>query len=278
MQAVISNWEEVAVLAVAMLATGLVSGTLAGLLGIGGGIVVVPALYEVFTLLGVPSDIRMHVAVGTSLATIIPTSIASTRAHFRRGEVDLGFVKSWVPALLAGSLGGIAFATFVHGQILSAIFAAFTFFIGLQMARGGKGKVLFASVPKGVAGQIPPFGVAALSTLMGLGGGTLGMPLLRALNFPTTKAVGTAAAFGLIISIPGAIGMVASGWDASGLPVGNFGYVSFIGFALIVPTAIFAAPMGARLDDRLGPEGVRRVFAGFLFIVSARMAYAVLFD
>ncbi|MBT4770026.1 MAG: sulfite exporter TauE/SafE family protein [Rhodospirillaceae bacterium] len=278
METIMSNWEEITLLAVAMLATGLLSGTLAGLLGIGGGIVVVPALYEVFTLLEVPSDIRMHVAIGTSLAAIIPTSIASTKAHFRRGEVDLDLIKSWAPALLVGAVGGIAFTALVHGLILSAIFAAMTFLIGLQMARGGKKKALFTSPPKGVAGQIPPFGVGALSTMMGLGGGTLGVPLLRAFNFPTSKAVGTAAAFGLIICIPGTIGMVVSGWDVANLPLGNFGYVNFIGFALIVPTAIFTAPTGASLGDRLGPEGVRRAFACFLFIVSARMIYTVLFD
>lgn len=263
-------------LAIALPLVGIAAGLIAGLLGVGGGIVVVPVLYHVFTLLGLDEAVRMHVAVGTSLATIIATSTSSWRSHARKGAVDMDLLRSWGPFILVGvALGSLA-AAWVKGPVLTGIFAGFALLVALHMAFGRPHWRLGANLPTGAAKA----GLAALiggcSAMMGIGGGTFTVPTLTLFGYPIHRAVGTASAIGLIIGIPGTLGFILTGWNAAMLPPFSLGYVNLLGVAAILPTSMAAAPWGARLAHNLDTRLLRRAFAVFLFLTSARMAYGLL--
>jgi len=263
-------------MALAMVAAGLVGGVIAGLLGVGGGIVLVPVLDAALGLVGVDPEVRMHVAVATSLATIIPTSLSSSRSHRAKGAVDDGLVRRWGVAIFAGSLAGVLIASQVRGAVLSAVFAGVAFLVALKMLLPLDGLTLADREPQGPAGQILPVAIGATSTMMGIGGGTLSVPILTLCSWPIHRAVGTASLFGLLISIPGTLGYVVGGFGDPRLPFGSLGYVSLIGFALIAPATWIAAPWGAALAHRLSKRQLGLAFGGFLLIVSGRMAWRVL--
>ena len=197
------DWTGLLPIAAAMLATGVVGGLIAGLLGVGGGIVIVPVLYHILTGMGVDEAIRMHMAVGTSLATIIFTSISSARAHFKRGSVDIALLKSWGPAVFTGVLVGSAISLVVEGQVLTAVFAVIALMVAANMAFRPDGWTVRNSLPTGPAKHAIGVLIGTFSTMMGIGGGTLSVPILSACNYPIRKAVGTASAVGLIIAVPG---------------------------------------------------------------------------
>ncbi len=267
---------ELAELALALVVVGCLSGFLAGLLGIGGGIVVVPALYFVLTAFGIAPDVQAHVAVGTSLATIIPTSILSMRTHYTKGAVDTDLLRRWALPVALGVLCGIAIAASVKGATLTAVFGVVAAIVSAHMALTPEGTHLVAELPKAPMLQLLGFGIGGLSTLMGIGGGTLSVPVLSLCNFPTRRAVGTASVIGLIIALPGALGFIWSGWNATGLPPLSLGYVWLIGFALIVPSSILFAPYGARTAHTINVVWLRKTFALFLGLTALKMLYAVL--
>ena len=265
-------------LAVAMLVTGGVGGILAGLLGIGGGIVIVPVMEAALTYLGIDEAIRMHVAVATSLATIIPTSIASSRAHHRRKSVDLELVRRWALFVLLGALAGTVIASQVHSNVLSMIFAVVALIVAVKMMLPLEGRTIAGGVPKGVLVPVIPTAIGAVSCMMGIGGGTLSVAVLTLFNQPIHRAVGTAALFGLAISLPGAVGFMISGFDDPRLPPGSIGYVNLLGFALISPMTFLAAPLGAAIAHRLSRRHLSLLFGLFLVIVAVRMFYRALFS
>lgn len=267
---------ELAALALALAAVGCVSGFLAGLLGIGGGIVVVPALYFVLSAFGIAPDVQPHVAVGTSLATIIPTSILSMRTHYAKGAVDVDLLKRWAIWIALGVLAGIAIAASVKGAVLTVIFGVVAAIVSAHMALTPEGTHLLAELPGPPILQGLGLGIGGLSTLMGIGGGTLSVPVLSLCNYPTRRAVGTASVIGLIIAVPGTLGFILSGWRAAGLPPWSLGYVWLIGFALIVPSSILFAPWGARTAHTINVYWLRKTFALFLGLTAAKMLYAVL--
>lgn len=254
-----------------LLLTGVVAGLLAGLLGVGGGIVIVPVLFNVFLFLDIDPAIRMHLAVGTSLATIIPTSVMSARAHFKRGGIDVDLLKSWGPAIFAGVLLGTYLGGNARGAVLTAIFAVIALLVAANMAFRKDGAIVAESLPKGLARIAMGFGVGAFSVMMGIGGGTLTVPLLTAFNYPIRRAVGTASAIGFIIGVPGAIGFILSGLNVANLPPLSLGYANLIGFALIVPATMTMAPIGARIAHTIKPQTLRYAFGLFLFVTSVRM-------
>lgn len=262
--------------ALALATTGLVAGIIAGLLGVGGGIVIVPVLFHVFTALDIDLSIRMHLAVGTSLATIIPTSIMSARAHYRRGSVDIDLMKSWGPAVLVGVATGTILAGPLSGRILTAIFATVAILVAVNMAFNRAGAKVSDHLPQGPAKWGIGAVIGTFSALMGIGGGTLSVPILSAFNYPIRRAVGTAAAIGLIISIPGTIGFTLNGLGESLLPPFSLGYVSLIGFACIVPCSMLTAPVGARIAHTIDMLMLRRAFALFLGLTSLRMYWSLL--
>ena len=193
------------ILGAAMLATGCVAGVLAGLFGIGGGIVIVPVLELTLGFLGVDAAIRMHIAVATSLATIIPTSIASARAHNKRGAVDFSIVKRWAIFVLAGAFFGAWVAAQVHSRVLAGLFASIALLVAAKMLFFPESRNLTDGVPRGPLVSIIPAAIGCLSSMMGVGGGTFSVMTLTMFNQPIHRAVGTAALLGLVISLPGTI-------------------------------------------------------------------------
>lgn len=258
-------------LAVLLLATGAVAGLAAGLLGVGGGIVIVPVLFHLFSQQGIDPAVRMHLAVGTSLATIVVTAWRSVRSHHARGAVDVALLRSWVAPVLLGALAGSALAGFVGGPALARVFATVALAVALHMAFGRESWRLAPQLPRRAGRVALGAGIGFLSLLMGLGGGTLGVPVLTLFGVPIHRAVGTAAGLGLVIGLPGALAFAASGWGASGLPPFSLGYVNGLGFALIVPATWLAAPVGARLAHGAPQRTLRRLFALFLVATSLRM-------
>jgi uncharacterized membrane protein YfcA len=265
---------ELATLALAVGASGLISGTVAGLLGVGGGIVVVPVLYQALSFLGVDESVRMPLAVGTSLATIIPTSIRSTLSHNAKGAVDWPILKAWAAPTFFGVLLGTWVAALIGGEGLKAVFAVGAAALGLFMLVGREEWRIGDDVPKGALSWPLGLGNGCLSVLMGIGGGTFGVTVMTLFGAPIHRAVATAAGFGLIIAVPGAIGMIVSGWNVANLPPYSLGYVSLIGFALIAPATIVATPWGVALAHKLSRRKLRLAFGLFLCLTAARMAWA----
>lgn len=265
--------EQWIILGVAMLATGCVAGVLAGLFGIGGGIVIVPVLELTLGFVGVDPAIRMHVAVATSLATIIPTSIASARAHHERQAVDMAIVKRWAIFVLVGALVGAWIAAQVHSRVLAMIFATLALLIAFKMILLPESRNLTADVPRGPIVLLIPAMIGCLSSMMGIGGGTFSVMTLTVFNQPIHRAVGTAALMGLVISLPGTIGFVVTGWSDARVPPGSLGYVSLIGFALIAPATVLTAPIGARIAHSFSHKKLSMLFGAFLMIAAARLFY-----
>jgi len=262
---------ELIVLCIAMLITGLAGGVLAGMLGVGGGIVIVPMLEFALGFVGVDPAIRMHIAVATSLATIIPTSISSSRAHYKRQAVDIALIRNWAVWIFLGALAGTWIASQVHSRVLSGIFAAVAFLVALKMIMPLDNKTFTAGVPRGPAMVPVPTLIGLISSMMGIGGGSLSVPTLTAFGEPIHRAVGTAALIGLLIAIPGTIGFMLTGYGNPQLPIGSVGYVNLIGLALIAPATVLAAPFGARLAHAMNRRHLTLLFGSFLLIVAVRM-------
>lgn len=258
---------------IAMAATGAVGGLLAGLLGVGGGIVIVPVLEIVLGILGVDESIRMHVAVGTSLATIVSTSVSSALAHYRRQSIDMNLVRKWSPWIVVGAVAGTLIAGEVSSQVLYAVFAVVASLVAMKMMLPLDEYRLGAHPPGGAAGALIPAGIGGVSAMMGIGGGSLSVPVMTLYGKPIHLAVGTSALFGAFISVPAALGFIFTGWGNDLLPQGSLGYVNLIGFVLIVPATILFAPLGARIAHALSRRTLSMLFGVFLMIVAARMVF-----
>ena len=255
----------------ALVATGVFAGILAGLLGVGGGIVIVPVLFFLFQSFGVSADSAMLIATATSLATIVPTSVSSIRSHHKKGNVDFALLKRWALFILLGVLAGSWLVTRIDGTVLTLMFGIIAVLSALNMLlRTGK-SALFQQLP-GRAGQtVMGSAIGFFSSMVGIGGGTISVPLLTLYNYPAHKAVGTAAAIGLIISLPGALTMLALGSTPADAPGGTFGLVNLIGFFCIVPLTVLFAPVGAALAAKLDAAKLKKVFAVVLLITGGRM-------
>jgi uncharacterized protein len=259
-------------LGVAALATGLTGGLISGLFGVGGGIVIVPVLDTALGTLGVDPAVRMQVAIATSLATIVPTSIASARAHHRRGAVDLDLARRWAPALMVGAALGSWLATGALARHLPALFGTVAALMAIKMLLPLEGRVLTPAVPRGAPVQAIPLLIGTISSMMGIGGGTLSVPTLTLMNQPVHRAVGTANLFGLAIALPGTVGYLLARPEAS-VPPGSIGLVSIPSLLLIAPASVAAAPWGARIAHSLDRRRLGAAFGAFLLLVAARMLY-----
>lgn len=263
-------------LAAGVSASGLVAGVVAGMLGVGGGIVLVPVLYQALGIIGVDESVRMPIAVGTSLATIIPTSVRSTLSHHQHGAVDWPILQKWALPTVLGAFVGAWLAGQVGGRGLTAVFACGAGLLGLYMLLGRDEWRLGDGVPVDHRRWALGLGNGCLSVMMGIGGGTFGVTVMTLYGATIHRAVATAAGFGLIIAVPGSIGMIINGWSAEGLPPYSLGYVSLIGLSLIVPATFVAAPWGVALAHRLPRETLRCVFGVFLCLTALRMGWAFL--
>ena len=267
---------DLALLAIGVIGTGAVAGVLAGLLGVGGGIVVVPVLFWVFVALDLPPELGMQVAVATSLITVSVTALSSARAHHLRGSLDMALVWRWAPWMAAGALAGGLLAGLVSGRVLLLVFGTIALLVALNLARP-QTRVLAEALPEARGAQ-PALasGVGGISAMMGIGAGTLGVPLMTAFSVPVHRAVGTAAGLGLVIGVPAAIAMMVTGQGVEGRPPLSVGYANIPAAALILPLSVLCAPLGARLAHALEPVWIKRAFAVFLCITAARMLWVAL--
>jgi uncharacterized membrane protein YfcA len=273
------NWGELVSywpFVVGLLATGVVSGIAAGLLGIGGGAVIVPALSNALLLMGYDGEIVQHVAVGTSLAIIIPTGIMSARSHHKRGAVDMNVFKLWVPFIVVGTFVGGLMAGLFSANMLRIVFAVMAFLIAANIIFGLQTKVMGHLKGSSPTHRISAFVVGYISSLMGIGGGSLTVPTLVAFGDTMHKAVGTSAAIGVAIALSGTAGFLISGWGVPNLPPLSIGYINIVALVLVGVLAAVFAPMGAALAHKLDQKTLKRVFAVFLVLVGLNMLWKVL--
>lgn len=271
------SWGDLATLSLALVAGGILTGLIAGLLGVGGGGVMVPVLYEVFAVMGVDESLRMQLCVGTSLAIIIPTAITSYRAHQKKGAVLPGVVRQWRLPAIAGIVIGSAIAAWVPGWVLQAVFAVVVSTLGVKSLVGRNDLRLGDRLPgrRVMAGY--GFAIGLASALVGISGGGIATNILLLYGVPIHAAVATSAGIGIFIPLPGVIGYAVAGWPhLSALPPLSLGYVSLIGFVLMAPLAAIFAPVGARLAHRLSRRHLEIGFGAFLLLVAARFVVAVL--
>jgi uncharacterized membrane protein YfcA len=258
----------------AYLLTGAVAGFFAGLLGVGGGVVLVPLLTIIFARQGFPANEVLHLALGTSIATILFTSLSSLRAHHRHRAVLWPVMRDLTPGILTGTLLGALLAARISSRALSIFFVGFMIFVALQMIanlRPRPSRNLPGRAGLGVAGTV----IGAIASLAAMGGGALTVPYLIWCNVRAHQAIGTSAAVGLPIAIGGSIGYVWNGWGHTGLPSGSLGFVYLPGLGVILVASVLAAPLGARLAHRLPVAVLKRIFAALLLVLSARMLWSL---
>jgi len=263
-------------LAAALVAAGLAAGLIAGLLGVGGGIVIVPVLFQLFTMLGIDPAVTMHLAVGTSLASIVPTSVSAVRAHVRRDAVDFALLRDWGPGVVVGVFAGAALASIARGALLTGVFGTVAMTVALYMMLVPDGVRLRESLPGLWTQRLIAALIGCFSAMMGIGGGTLTVPSLVLCSYPIRRAVATSSAVGMIIAIPGTLGFMVAGWDVPGRPPLSLGFVSLLGLVLTAPTAMITAPLGTRLAHTIDPVWLRRFFSFFLMLTAARMFWTLL--
>lgn len=256
-----------------LLGAGVIAGVLAGLLGIGGGVIIVPVLSLVFAAQGVDPDILIKVAVGTSLATIVITATTSIYTHHRRGAVEWPLVRAMTPGVLLGALLGAVIADALPGRWLTSGFIVFLVLVSLQMAAGPvhAGRSLPGRWGLGMVAT----GVGTVSALMGIGGGVLNVPFLSYCGTPVRRAIATAAAIGFPLALASALGFIVTGLNEDAVPPLSLGYVNLPAFGGIVVASVVFAPLGARLAHRLPEKLLKRTFALFLFLLALRMAWSL---
>lgn len=260
---------------VLILAIGALAGVLAGLLGVGGGIVLVPAFLFAFSVLGYDSPHLMQICLGTSLATIIVTSLRSGLAHHKRGALDLDLLKTWGPGIVLGSVAGVIVATRLGSNVLQAIFGGLASLVGLYLALGRDDWKLGEAPPKGAV-RIGASGmIGFLSVLLGIGGGAFGVSTLTMFGVAMHRAVATAAGFGVIIAVPSVIGFLWA--DVPVAPPFTIGAVNLVAFFLVIAMTLITVPWGAALAHRMDPKPLKRVFGVFLIVVGMNMLRKVLF-
>jgi len=254
-----------------LLLSGAVAGTLAGLLGIGGGVIIVPIVTLLFEGHGVPHGMAIKMALGTSLATIVVTAISSIYTHNRKGAVDWGLFRVMGPAVFVGSLIGAWLADIIPGDVLYIAFIVFLFAVSVQMAMSRVSAHSALPGKAGLAGVSTLVGI--VSALMGIGGGALHVPFLSYCGVPVKRSIATAAAVGLPLSVSATLGYIIGGLDEAGVPPASIGYVNLPVFGGVVAASLVFAPLGATLAHKLPDLLLRRLFSVFLFVLASRMAY-----
>jgi uncharacterized protein len=278
------EFTELLELALLLVTVGALSGFLAGVFGIGGGAILVPVFYECFRLAGVPLEVRMPLCIGTSLAIIIPTSIRSCRAHYKRGAVDLEILKAWWLPVLIGVIAGSVTARYAPERLFKIVFVMVAWSAAARLLLARETWKFGDEFPKGPLMKAYGFFVGLLSTLMGIGGGLFSNLLMTFYGRPIHQAVATSSALAVLISIPGAVGYIYAGWPAAAhypevaalqLPFA-IGYVSLIGAVLVMPTSLLTAPLGVRAAHAMSKRTLEMAFGSYLFIVGSRFVISLL--
>jgi uncharacterized membrane protein YfcA len=256
----------------ALVAAGILIGMLSGLLGVGGGIVAVPVLVEVFEQIEVADGMVMPLAVGTAHANILFASVSAVGAHWRNKTIDTALVKAWLPALMVGTACGLALGPIAPAKVLTTIFAALAVLLGVKMLLGDR-MVLARQLPKGPSAHLPSFFVGALASALGVGGGTLSTPILSFFSFPIRRAIGAGALFNLVIALPATITFLAQGWSVAGKPADAVGEIALFCVAALSLPALFVAPAAARWSARMPLVLLRRLFALCLVAIALRLLF-----
>ncbi|MGJ8626682.1 MAG: sulfite exporter TauE/SafE family protein [Sulfitobacter sp.] len=257
-------------MALLLMAIGAFAGVLAGLLGVGGGIVLVPAFFYAFQTLGYGGPQLMQMCLATSLATIIVTSIRSVHSHNKKSAVDWTILRTWAPGIVMGAILGMLLVAQLRTNTLQIIFGVLALIVGLYMGFGRAHWRLGQTMPTGVARAALSPSVGFLSVLMGIGGGSFGVPLMSLYNTPIHRAVATAAGFGVLIAVPAVIGFLFVDMS-EGKPPFTIGAVNLVAFFIVIAMTLITAPMGVKLAHAMDPKPLKRVFAVFLVFVALNM-------
>lgn len=253
----------------AMLAAGLAAGFAAGLFGIGGGFIVVPALFALLPLLGGEKAQYAHVAIGTSAATIIVTSIRSLTSHAKRGAVEFEVLKTWAPWLVLGDSLGVILAGHVDGKVLTLIFASGVLLMSVNFLAPKLGDVVVSqTMPSGVLRMGIAGGLGTFSSLLGIGGGTIAITVMTLCGRSIHRAIATASGIGALIAIPSAVGFALIGLKQTGLPWGSLGYINLPAAAAVASMSVLTAPVGVAAAHSLPPAVLKRVFGVYLVFVA----------
>jgi uncharacterized membrane protein YfcA len=259
------------VLAIGLLAAGALVGFLAGMFGVGGGTVVVPILYEVFVWFSVPDDLRMPLCAGTSLALIIPTSIASFTTHRGAASIDFALLRQWILPVIAGVLVGTLLARYAPAALFKAVFIVIALATAARLIFPNLLPKLNYDVPKPF---VAPYGliIGASASLIGIGGGLLSNMVMTMHGRAIHQAVATSSGVGVMVSLPGALGYMASGWDKTGLPPYSLGFVSIAAVLLLMPASLITARIGARVAHSVSKHRLEFAFAVYLILVSVQFS------
>lgn len=268
---------EIAMFVAAVAAAGVISGLLAGLFGIGGGAVLVPAFYQVLGLLDVNEAVRMHLSVGSSLAIIIPTSIRSFTAHRARGAVDMELLKSFLIPIPAGVVVASIAAAYISSESLRIVFSVLTVLVGLKLLFNREKWRIGTVVPGNPWRSVIGVLIGFLSTLMGIGGGVMNNTFMTLYGRPLHQAIATSSGVGVMIAIPGTIGYIWAGWGDPLLPFASTGFVNWLAVAIIAPIALIVTPYGVHLAHLMKRRHLEIGFGLFCLVVSARF-FISLFD
>jgi uncharacterized membrane protein YfcA len=254
---------------------GAFAGFIAGLFGVGGGLTLVPILFMLYTAQQFPLEHTMHLALGTSMGTIVFTSISSMRAHHGHGAVRWEIVRGLAPGLVAGTLLGATLASLIPTRPLAMVFVCIVYYASAQMVLDFKPKP-HRQMP-GTAGMLAVGGaIGVLSSLVSAGGGFMSIPFMVFCNVAIHQAVGTSAALGLPIAVAGTIGYLVAGWGASGLPAGSLGYVYLPGMVGVVAVSMLVAPFGAKTAHKLPVKQLKRAFGIFLALLATKMLHSLI--
>lgn len=255
-----------------LLVTGVFAGLMAGLLGIGGGLVLVPVLFYVFSSMTDNVVTALTTATATSLAIIVPTSVSSILAHYRQKNIDKALLKKWWMWILLGVLCATGLINWLRGPWIQLVFSVFAISMGIKMLLQRKGPAVPSKMWRYIPASTTPWGIGLISTLVGIGGGTLTVPALTSQGYLMSRAIGTSAAVGFIIALPAATTLLFATPPANPVPF-TFGLVNLAAFACTAPLATLVAPIGAKWSKRVKPSTLKKVFAIILIITGIRIAF-----
>ena len=253
-----------------ILLTSVAVGLLSGLFGLGGGTIVVPLLFYVLPTLGMNPDYVMHVAVGTSFLTMVATTLSSTIAHSRNKKVSIEILKTFAPSILVGIAAGLVSAKFIKSSSMQLIFGVVIALVAINMMFGKKRALVKIQIPVYVEAIIG-FGIGYISSLIGIGGASLAIPVFLYLGYDISKAIGTSAAIGMLISLPSSIGYIICGLGKDVMLPYTLGFVNLLIFVILAPVAVLMAPVGVKINKKMNKDVLKKIFAVFLIYTSIKM-------